>query len=273
MTIPFIDPDTSDPVYIKGNLLLNKKTDQIVAHIKDDIPRFIDAVEDELNSFSWQWNTYSHTKNDQDGVRPGLRKEILSRTNFPKLDLQGKTILECGMGGGDDTEVLITFPFSEIHSFDLSNSVETTANNINDSRLTISQASIFKIPYLDEAFDVVYCHRVLQHTPDPELALKTICSKVKHGGILFAHSYKCSWRYMIGWKYKYRWFTKHLPLSWVYWYVENCGASLHRINKFLYKNAVTKYLAYSFVPFYVCGQELIYPMKACSTIFNVPVYP
>jgi len=253
MVIPFIYPNTSDPVYVKGDLLLNKKNGEIIAHIKYDIPRFIDSVQDELNGLGWQWNTYPHTKNDENGIRCGLRKEILSRTNFSKIDLDGKTILECGMGGGDDTEVLISLPFSEIHSFDLSNSVETAAKNINDNRLTISQASIFKIPYPDETFDVVYCHRVLQHTPDPALALRTICSKVKPGGILFAHSYKCSWRHMIGWKYKYHWLTKRLPLSWIYWYVENCGASFHRLNKFLYKNTITKYLAYLFIPFYVLG--------------------
>jgi len=54
MTIPFIDPNASDPVYVRGDLLLNKKTEEIVAHIKADIPRFIDSVEDELNSFGWQ---------------------------------------------------------------------------------------------------------------------------------------------------------------------------------------------------------------------------
>jgi hypothetical protein len=44
------------------------------------------------------------------------------------------------MGGGDDTEALLTLPFKEVHSFDISNSVERAKKYLEDKRLTISQA-------------------------------------------------------------------------------------------------------------------------------------
>src|SRR6185436_14026664 len=86
------------------------------------------------------------------------------------------------------------------HSFDLSAAVELLRplqERIERNpfpggcqRLILSQADINRIPYPDRAFDVVYCHRVLQHTPDPTIALRSICSKVKPGGLLFAHIYQ-----------------------------------------------------------------------------------
>ena len=39
------------------------------------------------------------------------------------------------MGGGDDTEVLVTLPFAEIHSFDLSSAVERAHKHLKDNLL------------------------------------------------------------------------------------------------------------------------------------------
>jgi SAM-dependent methyltransferase len=174
----------------------------------------------------------------------------MERTHFDEIDVSGKTILECGMGGGDDTEVLLTLPFSEIHSFDLSTAVERAAQYLKDDRLRIFQASIYEIPYPDESFDIVYCHRVLQHTPDPPEALRRMCAKVKKRGLLFAHSYKRSKRYMAEWRYKYRWFSKRLPWRLIAGYVDLFGPLFHRVNRFLYRYHPTREFAYRFLPFF-----------------------
>src|SRR3546814_17151326 len=77
------------------------------------------------------------------------------------------------MGGGDDTEVLLKFPFSKIYSFDFSNSVDRARKFIKDDRSYMFQASILGIPLPDRSFAFVFCHRVIQHTPDPEGALRS----------------------------------------------------------------------------------------------------
>ena len=155
------------------------------------------------------------------------------------------------MGGGDDTEVLLQLGFAEVHSFDLSNACERAAASQRDPRLTILQASIFAIPYPDASFDFVFCHRVLQHTPDPERALRSICRKVRPGGVLFAHSYKRSWRNMNCFKYKIRWLTRRLPHRTVYRYVRWCGPLLHRINALLYRlGPLGRRLSHDWIPYY-----------------------
>jgi len=262
MSINFINTKTGNNLINDGHSLNDCMTGDQVAKIIDGIPRFVTIQANYAEDFAWQWKKWGHSRNDDTGPRKFLLEEIIYRTKFDELDMTGKRILECGAGAGDDTEVLATMPFSEIHSFDLSTSIEEVRSQIQENRLTLSQASILDIPYANETFDVVYCHRVLQHTPDPVEALVNICSKVKPGGVLFAHSYKRSLRNMIQWKYKYRWFTKRLPLSWVYKYVNSCGSFLHYINKYLYKNTITMFFAYNFIPFYFSNRnDLSEPQK------------
>ena len=238
MPIPFVDPATQTPLLRVDDQLQHPDTGQCVAQIVDGVPRFVTVEDNYAESFGYQWKRWASARSDERNPGHNLRDVLADRTHFDKFDLNGKTLLECGMGGGDDTEVLLKWPFAEVHSFDLSTAVERGAQYLDDSRLVLAQASIFDIPYADEAFDVVYCHRVLQHTPDPERALHAICRKVKPGGLLFAHAYKRSFIYMSEWRYKVRWLSKRLPWRWVARYVDDVGPSLHRLARFMYRSRV-----------------------------------
>jgi ubiquinone/menaquinone biosynthesis C-methylase UbiE len=249
-TIPFVDPTTQDPLREKDGILYNCRSGKRIANIIDGIPRFVVSENNTADSFAFQWKHWSDTLSDKRSTGRKKYELIRRRTHFDQYNTEGATILECGMGGGDDTEVLLNFRFSQLHAFDISAAVERAAEYLNDPRLILSQASIFEIPYPDYSFDFVFCHRVLQHTPDPEEALRSICRKVKSGGILFAHCYKRSWRYMMNYKYKYRWLTKRIPFDYVYWYVEKCGRILHLVNAILNRfGFVGKTIAKQFVPF------------------------
>jgi len=255
--ISFVDPITKHPLRREGDTLVNSHTGAVVAEFVTGLSRFVTPEENYAESFALQWKRWDRIRKDAYTPGFGLAETIRNRTRFDEYDTVGKTLLECGSGGGDDTAVLLTWPFAEIHSFDISTSVERAAEILNDDRLVISQASILEIPYPDESFDFVYCHRVLQHTPDPVQSLRCVCRKVKPGGILFAHSYKRSWRWMSEWRYKYRWLTRHLPHTWIFRYVDTVGTPLHYVNRVLYRVPVAKHLAYHFLPFFKWpeGQE------------------
>ncbi|MCH2203759.1 MAG: class I SAM-dependent methyltransferase [Fuerstiella sp.] len=248
--IAFVNPATHNALEQTGDQLTDAVTGQVVGRVLDGVPRFV-ALEDNYGeSFGWQWTHWDTIRKTAYTPSYGLDAVIRDRTRFDEYETEGKTILECGMGGGDDTAVLLTFPFGQIHSFDISSSVKRAADLLTDERLVVSQASILDIPYPDESFDFVYCHRVLQHTPDPVQSLRCICRKVKPGGILFAHSYKRSWRWMSEWRYKYRCLTKRMPHSWIYWYVNTFGKPLHHVNRVLYRIPVIRQLAWNFMPFF-----------------------
>jgi SAM-dependent methyltransferase len=245
----FVDPSSGEPLRVRGASLVDP-AGRPVAAIVSGIPRFVGPARDYARAFGFQWKTWRTLSDSLHGGR-GKYDEILQRTHFDQYPTRGASILECGMGGGDDTEVLLQLGFAEVHAFDLSEAVERAAACLNDPRLTISQASIFEIPYPDEAFDFVFCHRVLQHTPDPARALRAICRKVRPGGVLFAHCYKRSRQHMRCFKYKYRWLTKRLPHRYIYAYVRACGPYLHRLNRGLYRlGARGRRISYEWVPYY-----------------------
>ncbi len=246
----FVSPKTQMPLELRGNTYVDPRDGSVVAKVIKGIARFVEPEENYAESFGYQWKKWHSLRSDTRNPGYNLRKVIRDRTRFDEFDLRGKTILECGMGGGDDTEVLLELPFAEIYSFDLSTAVERAARYLKSERLKVFQASIYEIPYPDGAFDVVYCHRVLQHTPEPAEALRRICAKVKLGGILFAHVYKRSRRHMAEWRYKYRWFTKRLPWRLTAAYLDILGPFLHYLNRFLYRYYLSRELAYRFVPFY-----------------------
>jgi len=249
--IRFVNPETHVELERAEGFLIDSVTGARIAEIVGDIPRFVSRYENYAESFGWQWKRWADNQSESRGAAVKQRELILDRTHFAEYDLNGKTILECGMGGGDDTEVLLTLPFSEVHSFDLSSAVERAHRHLHDERLVLSQASIYAIPYPDQSFDFVYCHRVLQHTPDPERSLRAICRKVKPQGILFVHSYKRSPEHMSEWRYKYRPLTTRLPKWAVYRYVQHCGWLMHHLVAILYRRGGRwARLAYRYVPFY-----------------------
>lgn len=228
--IPFADPQTHEDLLLRDCAYVNPRTGATVARIVRGVPRFVKPDEDYGENFGFEWNHWK-VLSDRHMASDAKRAEIMGRTHFEEFDLEGRTILECGMGGGDDTEILMSLPFSEIHSFDLSAAVDRAAGYLKDDRLTLSQASIFSIPYRDETFDFVYCHRVLQHTPDPVRALQSIARKVKLGGVLFAHAYKRSPAYMRHYKYKYRWLTSRLPHRYTFWFLDRFGLDLRKMKR------------------------------------------
>jgi 2-polyprenyl-3-methyl-5-hydroxy-6-metoxy-1,4-benzoquinol methylase len=250
--IGFVEPRTGAPLITHDDALVDERSGETVAPIVDGIPRFVAPGDDYAESFGWQWHRWHSTLSDRRNERAASHKHglILRRTRFDTFDLAGKTILECGMGGGDDTEVLLDLPFAEVHSFDLSRAVDRARRYISSDRLVLSQASIFAIPYPDQAFDFVYCHRVLQHTPDPIAALRTIARKVKPGGVLFAHSYHRSLHFMSQYKYKLRPLTRRLPSPWLAAALDHAGPALHTLNRALRaKGPLGRALAHNFVPF------------------------
>jgi len=252
VTIAFTNPTTGNDLVERSGAFFDAITNQRVASVREGIPRFVDSHDDYAENFGWQWHHWSNTLSDSRSPSNAnsKRRLLLERTHFDSFDLAGKTILECGMGGGDDTEVLLQFPFAEVHAFDLSRAVDRAKRTITDPRLTLSQADIFAIPYADQAFDFVFCHRVLQHTPDPTGALRHLCRKVKPGGVLFVHSYHWSPHFMMGYKYKYRWLTKRVPMRWVSAFLDRYGASLYAINEWVgARNSLVKLVAHNTIPF------------------------
>lgn len=177
--------------------------------VVNDIPRFTGA-ENYAGAFGFQWNTFSKTQLDSVS-HYSISKDRLERNFGASLDvLKNKNVLEAGCGAGRFTELLVAAGAS-VHAFDLSSAVEANRQNIGEqANYRIAQASIYEIPYPDDAFDYVLCIGVLQHTPSPEKSIEHLWKKVKPGGWLVIDHYRLLTSYFFKLKPAWRYFLKRM---------------------------------------------------------------
>lgn len=174
-------PGGTDEKIIKQGMLIDHKTGKEYK-IVNGIPRILDSDTNYSDNFGLQWNKFKKTQFDSYTGLPLSGKRFWNNTKWAKEELKGKVILEAGCGAGRFTEVLVSTGATVV-SFDLSNAVEANYENNNDKgELLIFQGDIYNIPFPDNYFDYVFCHGVLQHTPDPDRSYKEIFNKLKHGG-------------------------------------------------------------------------------------------
>jgi len=115
--------------------------------------------------------------------------------------------------------------------------VDICKENINHNNSLIIQADITDLLFKKASFDIVWCHRVLQHTPNPEKTLNHILSFVKPNGAVFIHSYARTIAQMISWKYILRPFTSKMNKDKLFLKVEKIIPILF---KDILKNLKTK---------------------------------
>jgi ubiquinone/menaquinone biosynthesis C-methylase UbiE len=115
---------------------------------------------------------------------------------------RGMKLLEVGCGLGTDL-VHFAGEGAQVTGVDLSKqAIELAQRNFEQHDL---QANLYvmngeKLEFPDEAFEVVYCHSVLQYTTDPEKMVAEIYRVLKPGGkaILVVYNKK-SWLNLLSW--------------------------------------------------------------------------
>ena len=179
-----------------------------------DIPRFVPS-DTYAASFGMQWNRHRRTQLDSYTGLPVSRQRLFSSTGWPE-HLDGERLLEAGSGAGRFTEGLLTTG-ALVYSFDYSTAVEANyASHGNSDRLCLFQGDIFQIPLKAQAFDKVLCIGVLQHTPDPEGAFKSLARYVRPGGELVVDVYAKRLTAVVSWKYLLRPITRRMDRERLY---------------------------------------------------------
>jgi SAM-dependent methyltransferase len=182
--------------------------------IRGGVARFVSA-QNYTESFGFQWNKHRKTQLDSFTGLPISRERFFASTGWPEK-MPGQLILEAGCGAGRFTEILIATE-AEIFSFDFSAAVEANReNNGWCARLLLFQADIFDLPLPEASFDKVMCLGVLQHTPDPERAFRSLAARVKPGGELVVDVYRKDLLSLLQWKYFLRPITKRISKEVLY---------------------------------------------------------
>jgi SAM-dependent methyltransferase len=242
-----------EDVVLEGALLCNGCGTRYP--IRNGIPRFVSRKEGET-SFARQWQRFHRLQRDSYSGTTQVRDLILRRTKWSPEHLHDKLVLECGCGSGNDSEVLVEFAGTLV-SFDLSSAVDQVPAQLQARKnFLLLQADISRIPVATSAFDVVFCHRVIQHTADPAHCFVQMASRVAPGGEFFLHCYDTHPRSRLQAKYLYRPITKRLPYDVTFKLVSLAGPVMIPLVKRLQSLGPIGYLPRAFIPFYNMDREL-----------------
>jgi len=99
-------------------------------------------------------------------------------------------VLDCGVGNGSLSIALDSLMKGPVdfHAIDTSAEMLVQAKSVmQHAGLAphLQQADVLSLPYEDQSFDVVMAAHVLEHLPDPQIALAEMVRVLKPGGMVF----------------------------------------------------------------------------------------
>lgn len=232
-------------LHLEGEALV---AGEIRVPVINGIPRFTPEISYSTGNFSKLRERHALLQLDSVNGTTDRYDTILRRSGWTPEFFRGKLVLECGCGAGPDTEILLGLGCRVI-SVDIAGVDIAKRNMGNRGDVQFVQADIADLPFRPKSFDIVFCHRVLQHTPDPEKVLSHMLEFVKDDGAAFVHSYAHAPFQLFRWKYVLRPITSRMDPENLYRYIEVCAPFLARCTNILNRTTFGRYFAHCFVPF------------------------
>lgn len=177
--------------------------------VEDGVPRFV-SRENYASSFGFQWNRFRSEQLDSlNGITQSSRR-LFTETGWDVERMKGKWVLDAGCGAGRFLDVASKAGY-EIVGVDITNAVDAARETLaGRANVHLVQASIYELPFRKASFDACYCIGVLQHTPDPEAAIRALPRVLKPGGELAVTIYERKWYTPFNSKYLIRSLTRRL---------------------------------------------------------------
>ncbi|MDO8680055.1 MAG: class I SAM-dependent methyltransferase [Acidobacteriota bacterium] len=102
-------------------------------------------------------------------------------------DFRGRTVLECGCGGGQHTGFVAAVA-AQVTAVDLNSIDVARARNAGRTNIRYLESDLAALD-LAERFDVVFCIGVIHHTDDPDRTFDAIYRHCKPGGLVIVWTY------------------------------------------------------------------------------------
>jgi 2-polyprenyl-3-methyl-5-hydroxy-6-metoxy-1,4-benzoquinol methylase/uncharacterized protein YbaR (Trm112 family) len=180
--------ETAEDGEIKTGSLTCRKCERIYP-ITNGIPRFVEP-ENYATSFGYQWNRFRLEQIDSNNGTTLSTERFFTETGWTKEWLKDKWVLDAGCGAGRFLDVAATSG-SEVVGLDISSAIDAAKANLSGHQnVHFVQASIFEPPFRTGAFDGCYCIGVVQHTPDPQKAMRSLPRVLRKGGLIAITAYE-----------------------------------------------------------------------------------
>lgn len=122
-----------------------------------------------------------------------LLRDRLERNGIPLSDIEGKSAIDVGCGGGRYTVALRLLGAGEVTGYDISATGLADAKKRVEAsdikNVSFQQGNVLSLPFEDNSFDIVYSNGVLHHTEDWEKGVSELVRILKPGGL--------GWLYLI----------------------------------------------------------------------------
>jgi 2-polyprenyl-3-methyl-5-hydroxy-6-metoxy-1,4-benzoquinol methylase len=249
----------------RGDIL--NSSDDVRIPIRNGIARFTPDISYSSGNFGLLREEFAELQLDSCNGTTDRLNTILYRTKWPREYFKDKLILECGCGVGPDTEILLSLG-ARVVAVDLAGldiAKKNLSKHENRNNALLVQASITDLPFDKKTFDIVFCHRVLQHTPDAEATLAHILQFVKDKGAVFVHSYSDHPYQRLRWKYFLRPITATMSSKLLFKIIRSGAPFFYGLTTMICKYKWGRDLAYRFIPF--CNHRYHPPFKDKSDKF------
>lgn len=120
-----------------------------------------------------------------------MLRQVVPGNSAPDVTGPRQRVLDCGVGTGALSRALanvLPAPF-RLDAIDISPAMlDRAEDNLRAAGIefTMRQGDLRRLPYGDATFDIVMTAHVLEHLPDPDVALGEMVRVLKPGGLLIA---------------------------------------------------------------------------------------
>lgn len=178
----------SEPLSELFSIELPSKIDKVISLIDENQDRYHE-------NFGHQWSRFSKLQLDSYNGSSESEDRLLNQSELSSQDFFGKNVLEIGSGNGRFTEILLKYG-AKVVSVDYSSAIYANFENhlaaVQSNNLICLRADVFEMPIKKEAFDIVLCYGVIQHTGNNEKCLQTLAEYVSPSGLLLVDIYSNS---------------------------------------------------------------------------------
>lgn len=153
------------------------------------VPRFV-GTDSYADTFGRQWTRWARTQHDSLNGTTIFRGRMERYTGWTPESMAGKVVVDAGCGPGGFIDVVEKHARAVV-GFDLSVAIDSAYElHGHLPNVHLAQGDIFKPPVRDAVADRLYTFGVVQHTPDPERAFRSLIRLVRPGGEIAVWVYR-----------------------------------------------------------------------------------